>query len=1387
MTRFFHLPVDAARFFRIGLALAVGAAVSQPICAAQSASTPPVAMPYTITTAAGSGSPGSTGNGGPATSATISSDLRDVAVDGQGNIFFADTGNNEIREVNAQTGIISLVAGGNTPCAAAIDKTGDGCPAATATTLNNPRGVAVDKAGNLYIAGYSDELIHEVNAQTGIMTMVAGDLSGTGSTCTNAATCAQGTKGYSGDGGPATSAELDQPRGVAVDNFGNLWIADTSNNVVREVNAKTGIITTAVGNDANLNGSGTGESGYGGDGGPANSTSALMNEPVGIVFDSQNNAYITDFNNKVIREVNASTGILSTLIGGENNTAASATSTTPSWPASASTTALGCPTKIAIDRYANLYFADSCESVIDFYDATAQTIIPIAGEYGYGGTMGGSYAVCGTGTGTGTATDTVGDGCDALNALFYEGNSAVGVALGGQNYLYITDPGDERIRKVSTNMTFPVQAVATPSTQTIELHFAKGDSETSLTAGGASKSDFTIASAPTCTTNSDATVNCTAQIAFSPLYPGLRTSPLTVVGALSHRSFPLAGVGKGALTSVDPGTVSTLGSGLSGSLGEATDAVGNLYIADTGNNRVVEIGAAGTQTVIAGTGTAGYSGDSGLATAAELNAPKAVTIAPSGLIYIADTGNNLIRVIDPVTGDISTFAGGATGVCATANDTEGDFCPATSATLSAPSGVAVNTLGDLLIADSGDNLIRRVDSGTGYINLEAGGASALCTGSSDTFGDGCPAVEAKLKAPAGLAVDAANNIYVADSGDNEVRAISPGTGAITAVAGNGQASFSGDNGAATSASLNAPQAVALDAADDVYIADTANDAVRVVNSASGTISRLFGVGGSSGLAGGSGPASQVELASPGGIAVNMLGNVYVNDSGNSRALADDRNSADLAFGYSNIGNQTPEQIATVSDLGNTTLAFTDSPVYSPSSTTGFAFDTSAANACEEASILDAGSNCTLGISFFPPTGSAPGTVYSGDLELPSNAVNASSATINLSGTGEDLAATTLSLALTSPSSGNLEYGEAGIVTASLNIGDSTLGAPTGTITFTIDGAQQPAVTLSSTGTATVTINLAVGTHTIVAAYSGDVNYAASNNTLSIPVATASTTTVLTASPTTSIQLQPIVFSATVTSGTTGIPSGTVNFYSGSTLLGSGNLSPAGMATFTDSSLAIASYSVTAEYMGTSNYSTSTSAPLAVTVNPIPPGFSATVNPAAISVPQGGDVQTVLTVTPQGGITGSITLSCTGLPANAKCTFYPTAIPLNGSNTLVTTALTIYTGVTPLTLESRLQAPGKGSSPRPLMAAALFPALFLGFAGWMGFRRRSWSRLLTLLLTVGTLSMLVCMQGCTSNPTQEAATITPTGTSTVNVVMTGPDSTSQTIPITLTVIANTAAN
>jgi trimeric autotransporter adhesin len=285
-----------------------------------------------ITTVAGDGTFGYKGDGGPATSAGLFYPLG-IAVDASGNIYIADTSNNRIRLVTRSTGIITTVAGDGT-----YGYKGDGGPA-TSASLHNPWGIAVDASGNIYIADIDNHRIRLVTRSTGIITTVAGD----------------GTFGYRGDGGPATSAGLYYPYGVAVDASGNIYIADTSNNRIRLVTRSTGIITTVAGD---------GTAGYKGDGGPA--TSAGLYYPRGIAVDASGNIYIADFNDNRIRLVTRSTGIITTVAGdgtagytGDGGLATSA--------------GLSFPNSIAVDASGNIYIVDDGNNRIRLVSPKAST------------------------------------------------------------------------------------------------------------------------------------------------------------------------------------------------------------------------------------------------------------------------------------------------------------------------------------------------------------------------------------------------------------------------------------------------------------------------------------------------------------------------------------------------------------------------------------------------------------------------------------------------------------------------------------------------------------------------------------------------------------------------------------------------------------------------------------------------------------------------------------------------------------------------------------------------------------------------------------------------------------------------------------------------------
>ncbi len=295
--------------------------------------------------------------------------------------------------------------------------------------------------------------------------------------------------------------------------------------------------------------------------------------------------------------------------------------------------------------------------------------------------------------------------------------------------------------------------------------------------------------------------------------------------------------------------------------GVAVDAQGNVYVANESAHRVRKV-SGGIISTVAGTGVAGYSGDGGQATSAQLSGPVGVAVDGQGNLYIADRDNARIRKVSA--GIISTVAG--TGVAGYS----GDGGQATSAQLNNPYGIAVDAQGNLYIADLGNNRVRKVTT-AGVISTVAG------TGVAGYSGDGGQATSAQLKTPIAVAVDAQGSLYIADYGNYRVRKVTT-AGVISTVAGTGVAGSSGDGGQATSAQLNSPAGIAVGAAGTLYMADWANNRIRAVSG--GIITTI--AGSTAGFAGDGGAASSAQLNSPFDLAVDSRGSLYVSDTLNQR-------------------------------------------------------------------------------------------------------------------------------------------------------------------------------------------------------------------------------------------------------------------------------------------------------------------------------------------------------------------------------------------------------------------------------------------------------------------------------------------------------------------------
>jgi len=679
-----------------------------------------------VSTFAGSGVAGSVN--GTGTAASFNSPIN-IAVDQAGNTYVADYGNNLIRKISS-AGVVTTLAGSGV--AGSANGTG------TAASFNGPVGVAVDVAGNVYVADQGNNMIRMIT-QGGVVTTLAGST----------------TPGSAN--GIGIAAGFNVPSSVAVDASGNVYVADASNNLVRKI-SPSGVVSTLAGSGskAYVDGTGTAASFY------------YLNR---IAIDGSGNLYATDF--EMIRKITPA-GVVTTLAGSMQIGFANG-----------SLALFNSPNGLAVDLSGNIYVADSGNNMI-------REISPL----GFVTTFAGNGGV----------------GSINNNLTSSSFNSPRGLVFDGLGNLYICESNNNDIRKiVVTGLTI------TPG----------------LPAGLSFGASGSISGTPT------AVLGPTTYVVTGYNSVGSSQANVTigVVNSVSAASVP---------------NIYTVGR-VNDPYGTARDGSGNLYVASLNDNVVYRVDAV-TQavTVFAGTGVAGYSGDNGPATSAQLNLYLSGLAADAaGNVYIGDAGNNRVRRVDATTHNITTIAG--TGVAGSS----GIGGPATSAQLYVPGGIAFDTSGNIYVADTYNSRIVKIDAATSNISVVLSGLGFVER----------------------MAFDQNGVMYFGDEDKYTINKYNISTNTLSIIGGNGTYGNSGDGGPATSAQFELPMSVTVDAAGNVYVADQPSYTIRKIDAVTQKISTYAGTG-VDGYTGDGGSAILAEMGFLTDLIIDNNGYLYVGDNGN---------------------------------------------------------------------------------------------------------------------------------------------------------------------------------------------------------------------------------------------------------------------------------------------------------------------------------------------------------------------------------------------------------------------------------------------------------------------------------------------------------------------------
>jgi Divergent InlB B-repeat domain/Glucodextranase, domain B/NHL repeat len=657
---------------------------------------------YTFVTIAGPGSAGMgwlDGLGSEARFNTPHSIARDAA---SGNLYLADTGNHTVRKITPD-GQVTTFAGFN-----GVSGSADGTGASA--TFNSPFGVAVDDSGIVYVSDSAAHVIRKITS-SGVVTTFAG-LAGVSGT----------------NNGTGSAARFNAPQGLGLDSSHNLYVADTDNHTIRKI-APDGVVTTFAGS-----------AGHPGSA-DKTGTAASFNFPIGLAVDNGGNVYVTDAGNDTIRKITPA-GVVSTLAGlalkpgsddGTNQTARFQT-----------------PYNLTVDSNTNLYVTDTYNQTIRRVTSDG-VVTTLAGSVGQ----------------TGTVDDT------GTSARF---NFPMGIAVDDQTNLYVADFSDSTVRKVTAGLVVTTFA-----------GMPGGAGSTDAT-GAAAR--FSFPSDIAFDTSSNAYITDVGSHIIRKMTPDLVVTTLAGTAGVSGTNDGLGA----AARFFNPS-------------GVALDSHGNIFVTDTANSTIRELTPQGLVTTFAGTPAKSGTAD-GIGTAALFHNPLSLFVGTNDVLFVSDTRAQTIRKI---TSDaaVTTIA----GIPETIGTNDG---PALTAQFHFPEGLTMDGGGNLFVVDDDNDTIRKITP-TDTVSTFAGAPGAV--GSADGI-----AGAARFSTPLGMTIDASGNLYVADTGNDVIRKITP-AGVVTTIGGTAGSSGSLD-GTGSDAQFNSPEGVAVDGEGNVYITDAANHSIR---------------------------------------------------------------------------------------------------------------------------------------------------------------------------------------------------------------------------------------------------------------------------------------------------------------------------------------------------------------------------------------------------------------------------------------------------------------------------------------------------------------------------------------------------------------------------------